>query len=306
MNNINSILEMHNNGSTIDEIIIKLNNGMKYMDVYHILNYRGIKINQKQPWFVKHLDEIKNMIDNGYTYKEIGRKFNKQAFNILTVAKKYGWKSKNKQKISNDEKNKIIELYKSGYTFTEIEHITGRCDTSIGEIIASIGIITNCAKIRNLNKSLLRENKRFCGGCQTIKYLDLFHGKICKECDQKYAKKRYYKNNHIDPNFTTTIKLKYKDTKSRARYRNIDFSINLEDIINQYNLQNGLCYYTKQQLGLFKNKYDLLSIDRIDSNKGYTKDNIVLCLYIINVMKNQLTTEEFLKYCNLVVNNYKI
>ena len=36
-----------------------------------------------------------------------------------------------------------------------------------------------------------------------------------------------------------------------------------------------------------------LSIDRIDSNKGYLKDNVVLVTGLINLMKNDLSDSEF-------------
>ena len=38
-----------------------------------------------------------------------------------------------------------------------------------------------------------------------------------------------------------------------------------------------------------------LSIDRLDSSKGYTKDNVVLVTAIVNSMKNDLSENEFIK-----------
>jgi len=43
------------------------------------------------------------------------------------------------------------------------------------------------------------------------------------------------------------------------------------------------------------------SPDRIDSSKGYTKDNINLCLWDINQMKSNHTLEKFTSLCKLVV-----
>lgn len=36
-----------------------------------------------------------------------------------------------------------------------------------------------------------------------------------------------------------------------------------------------------------------LSIDRIDSTKGYTYDNVVLCRSVCNLIKNDLPMDEF-------------
>lgn len=69
------------------------------------------------------------------------------------------------------------------------------------------------------------------------------------------------------------------------------------DIIKaQYEKQNGLDYYT----GLpFENKLDI-SIDRLDSTKGYDPDNIVLTRIVINKMKNNLSQTEFLDLINQI------
>lgn len=42
------------------------------------------------------------------------------------------------------------------------------------------------------------------------------------------------------------------------------------------------------------------SIDRIDSNLGYTKDNIQMVHKVINLMKNALSQSEFVFYCKNV------
>lgn len=47
-----------------------------------------------------------------------------------------------------------------------------------------------------------------------------------------------------------------------------------------------------------------VSIDRIDSSKGYTKDNIWLICSAVNFMKSNLNLEEFKQYCQAVI-NYK-
>ena len=81
-------------------------------------------------------------------------------------------------------------------------------------------------------------------------------------------------------------------------------------IYELYKKQNGKCAYTGKQLTAIRyavrgnqhiiNKWNV-SIDRIDSNKGYTKDNIQLVCAIVNRMKTDLSDTEFLTLCNDIV-----
>ena len=72
------------------------------------------------------------------------------------------------------------------------------------------------------------------------------------------------------------------------------------------------CYYTKIQ---FNNQIDefSLSFDRIDSGKGYTKENCRLVLSIVNYMKKHYSEEAFFyiikqiyENCQLSKRNFKV
>jgi hypothetical protein len=90
-------------------------------------------------------------------------------------------------------------------------------------------------------------------------------------------------------------------------------NINIDDIILLYKSQRGLCALTGIPLTL-KKKIDRkgedsdhchiqniwnLSVDRIDSSKGYEIDNIQLLGAIINRMKLDLPEEDFIEVCRL-------
>ena len=44
-----------------------------------------------------------------------------------------------------------------------------------------------------------------------------------------------------------------------------------------------------------------ISIDRIDSSKGYTPDNIQLVCHIVNLMKHNLSTSQLVNWCRKIV-----
>jgi len=91
------------------------------------------------------------------------------------------------------------------------------------------------------------------------------------------------------------LKALLSSIKSGAKKRKLDFEINYSFIQKLWETQKGLCYYTKVSMKLTarqKNPYQV-SIDRIDSNLGYTKENTVLCCQAINYMKNDYSLKDF-------------
>ena len=45
------------------------------------------------------------------------------------------------------------------------------------------------------------------------------------------------------------------------------------------------------------------SLDRIDSSKGYIEGNVQWVHKRVNLMKGNMSTENFIEWCNLVVKN---
>jgi hypothetical protein len=103
------------------------------------------------------------------------------------------------------------------------------------------------------------------------------------------------------------ISKKYYDIcKKGAEYRNIDFEIKIEDIEKLYQKQGGVCALSGLPIKYEKIDKNYLkstaSIDRIDSMKSYTKDNIQLVFKMINIMKWKFSQEYFIELCELVAN----
>lgn len=95
--------------------------------------------------------------------------------------------------------------------------------------------------------------------------------------------------------------------KAGAKKRGISFDITIEDMWNLFLEQDGVCMLTGLKLS-FKTSYkkrtnpgeSTASLDRIDSSKGYTKDNIQWVHKDVNKMKNGYTEERFKEICRLV------
>lgn len=88
----------------------------------------------------------------------------------------------------------------------------------------------------------------------------------------------------------------------KAKSRNLEFAITKEDAWQQYLKQNKKCVLTGQEIKFSKfsskNRNDrTASLDRIDSSKGYTIDNIQWIHKDINILKMNLPEEKFIRLC---------
>jgi hypothetical protein len=95
--------------------------------------------------------------------------------------------------------------------------------------------------------------------------------------------------------------LSYLLDKAKRRNKEVDINLNyLEDI---WNNQEGKCALTGDTMTHLVGGIDSVSIDRIDSRKGYIKGNIQLVKKKVNIAKNDMTYDEFLDICRKVYLN---
>lgn len=94
----------------------------------------------------------------------------------------------------------------------------------------------------------------------------------------------------------------FSKLKRDAIIRNIDFKITLEYLDTLYKKQNKKCALTGLDLSM-THKQQTASVDRIDSNRGYTEENIQWVHKDINMMKKNYPEDYFIYMCELVVKN---
>lgn len=96
----------------------------------------------------------------------------------------------------------------------------------------------------------------------------------------------------------------FKKFEKNAKKRKIDFDITIDDVLKVYLDQGKVCSLSGIPIGWTRmEKTHNISIDRIDSDKGYTTDNIQLVYPKINMMKFTYSQDEFIDLCRLVSNN---
>lgn len=110
--------------------------------------------------------------------------------------------------------------------------------------------------------------------------------------------KRPKKSDRINWKGYGTISGKYwNGIKGSAKKRRIDFNINIKFAWNLYILQNNRCALSDIDISFINNT---ASLDRIDSKKGYTKDNVQWVHKDVNIMKNVFDQEYFVKMCKRI------
>ena len=100
--------------------------------------------------------------------------------------------------------------------------------------------------------------------------------------------------------------LYWRSLKSKAKQRNLKFVITIKQAWQQFIKQNKKCALSGRVIRLIRNygKYRCLqtaSLDRINSNKGYTVNNIQWLHKKVNIMKNCYTEKEFISFCRDIV-----
>jgi len=103
----------------------------------------------------------------------------------------------------------------------------------------------------------------------------------------------------------------WKRLKSGAKSRNIQFEITQKEALDLFYKQDGKCALTGVEINIgiiSKSKYPKLcmaSLDRKDSSKGYSIENVQWVHKEINIMKGSLKEVDFIKWCKMVSDHCK-
>lgn len=155
----------------------------------------------------------------------------------------------------------------------------------------------------------------YCLKCKTYKPLSEFYpnssntknrnyySSYCKSCEserRKIKRENYYSDDPI---------LFFRDLATACRgraYRSNKFecTITKEDLLDLYEKQNHKCALSGIEMTTIKEKGRLpnnASVDRINPGKDYSIDNIRLVCNHVNMMRSDLSDEELIKYCKLIL-----
>ena len=155
--------------------------------------------------------------------------------------------------------------------------------------IAGLSVSDYYKKYRKSNKNRLSLNeKNLLARPGTVK-MRRAKGRrhYINNCEFEKARNKKYKS---------SLAGKITQWKSGAKRRGIFWNVT-RDEIEKLPL---VCHYTGLELTVDTGENNTLSIDRLDSSRGYVSGNIVPCCAPINKMKLALSVEDFINWCVLV------
>lgn len=144
--------------------------------------------------------------------------------------------------------------------------------------------VCDCGKEKVLKSSRIRLKQVKSCGC------------LLKKCGDKH---------HFFKGYGEISQSVFNKIRQKAIDRNIDFNITIQQLYDTFISQDKLCAISKVPIKFKTNHKDeqTASLDRIDSKKSYTIDNIQWVHKIINQMKWTLTPNEFIEWCKIVTNH---
>jgi hypothetical protein len=145
-----------------------------------------------------------------------------------------------------------------------------------------------------------------CRGDDSINFYPQRKNK-CKVCLSNEYKNREDKTHYINKQkewrSNNLIHYRVQSAKHRALRKGLVFEITDEDIIEKLNSQDNKCFISKQPISLSEKDWYGLSLDRLDNNLGYTKDNTIVVTKFVNTSKNELDLNSFVRMLKEVSEN---
>jgi hypothetical protein len=144
---------------------------------------------------------------------------------------------------------------------------------------------------------------KVCFRCKEEKSYDLYfrhhltsdgYHSWCKDCCREGSARSTKK---LNSTIEGRARVFLRNAKNSAIKRKQEFALTIADIVDCWNDQWGVCAYSGRNMTLEAGKLNTVSIERIDSAKGYTVDNTILVCQAINRMKSDFRFEDFYELC---------
>lgn len=157
-----------------------------------------------------------------------------------------------------------------------------------------------------------RDGFRPCSHCGKVYVANMEHfygkkdGSLSSECRSCFRQRSSWNQRVRHHAGGVEYHLAYiaRSAKLRARKNKLAYDIDAQFLAFLLQKQNGLCALSRVPLTFAKGVGHVptnASIDRLDPNKGYTRDNVQLVANQVNTMKSNLDIRGLVEWCQLVL-----
>ncbi len=160
----------------------------------------------------------------------------------------------------------------------------------------SVKRCTKCGEIKALEEFSFRDKKKgelradckICKSGYMAKYYQSTKDDVYKKHSKKLRNKKRYENDIINITLKNSL-------YSALKRRPTENPITPSELIKVFECQNGKCALSGIEMvcGKGKTLWNSMSIDRINSELGYTLENVRLVCFCINAFRGQMTDNEF-------------
>jgi hypothetical protein len=164
-----------------------------------------------------------------------------------------------------------------------------------------IGKLTVLQRVKNKNRRVRWKCKCDCGTTKII-WANNLHTKLSKSCGCSKARKG--KENPTWKGYGDISSRQFSAIKKGAENRGLEFSISIIELWRLFLKQNKKCSLSHIPLSFSRSNLTA-SLDRINNQKGYIQGNIQWVHVDVNFMKQDLSQDEFIQYCNLISKVYE-
>lgn len=130
----------------------------------------------------------------------------------------------------------------------------------------------------------------------------------CNTCKAAFTRSRYReRRGSSDMGYWSWLML--RSIRKRAKVKGWVCNISPEDIFKRVQEADGNCSYCGSDLDFFagyKGRQRSASVDRLNSTVGYTSENIIICCYRCNAVKNDATPDELRKLADAIDKHLKM
>lgn len=123
----------------------------------------------------------------------------------------------------------------------------------------------------------------------------------CKTCRRLYQRKRRSAARESIETFAGHILARCRERIVKARKRGTPHEIDIDPawVVSQWDKQRGRCFYSGVPMTLGHGPC-LVTVERLDCERGYTVDNCVLASQQVNMMRRRTPISEFVWWCQQV------